>query len=120
MPKADDYDRHRRLLGALPIALSPMFDPFVELLIELDAPALGSFSIRKLDAKADARLRLLCIPFDDHASAVAFLLRLLGEATQRDVIDELLAKVGPGAIIEVDKTSLLFWFGLIGVEITRH
>ena len=122
MSDQTDMDRHRALLGALPIALSPMFDPFVQLLLDLGIPPerLGSFAIRTLDGQADPRLRLLAIPFPTENDALMFVVRVMGEAYQRHDVEQLLPKIGPAQCIRLVDTFLLFWFGVIGVELTIH
>jgi hypothetical protein len=106
----------RRALDQTPIALSPMFDPFIKLLTDLGAPTFGSFAVRKLACDADPRLRLLALPFKSEGEAVRFMARFLAAAHDRPDVEEVLDRVGPATTIVVNGATLLFWFGVLGVD----
>lgn len=118
----DDFERHRSLLGVIPVALPPMFEPFVQLLLDLGITPqrLGSLAVNKLHPGGDPRLRLLAIPFPTEPEAFAFSQRVHGEVVQRHDLEQLLPKIGPALSIQLGDTWLLFWFGVMGNEITRH
>jgi hypothetical protein len=122
MTEADDFERHRSLLGAIPIELSPMFDPFLQMLRDLgiEESRFGSFAVRQLDSLADPRMRLLAIPFPDAESAGHFMVRVVGEMSQRPDVEAIRHKLGPATCLEFSDAVLMFWFGVMGVEITKH